>query len=124
MTKLTTYHTLKNSKLITYYTLKGLSLNDAVYLCELDRKGYAITSNRHRLANRVDSPNWREYMAAQHAPWDPEGQGMDWVRSLDEHGHSAADHYRRCHSRDEITVPEHLFKYVAKSASGPREYQE
>ena len=124
MSKLTTYHTLKNDKLITFYTLKGLSLKEAVFLCECERKGYAITSRRHRSANRLDRPDWREYMAAQHAPWDPEGDGMSWVKCLDEHGHSAADFYRRMYSNDEITIPEHLVKYVAKSASGPREYQE
>lgn len=119
-----TYQLLKDDKRVTYYVLKGLSFNDAVYLCVLDDKGYAITSRKYRSANRLDRPDWREHMAKSHAPWDPTGDGMSWVRSLDQHGHSAADFYRRCHGSDEITVPEHLVKYVAKSNTGPREYKE
>lgn len=63
--------------------------------------GYRRTSNRHCLVSRVDRPDWREHMAQKHAPWDPEGQGVAWVKCL---GKGAADHYRRCYSNDTMTV--------------------
>ena len=124
MSKQATYQLLKDDRRVTYWVLKGLTLKDAVYLCEFEDKGYAITSRNYRSANRLDRANWREYMAQQHAPWDPAGQGMEWVQCLEQHGSSATDHYRRCYSQDEIIVPEHLIKYVAKSNTGPREYKE
>lgn len=59
--------------------------------------GYRRTSRKHSMLARIDRPDWREYMAFQHAPWDPAGQGMDWVKAL---GNDAADFYRRCYSED------------------------
>ena len=44
-------------------------------LAQARAAGYCITSRRHRSANRLDRQDWREYMAKQHAPWDPEGDG-------------------------------------------------
>jgi len=122
--KLTSYHALKNGEIVSFYILKGMPLKDAVFLAEVHQKGYAITSRKYRSAGRIDRLDWREYMAKEHAPWDPEGQGMEWVACLDLHGHSAADYYRRCYTRDQIIIPEHLTKYVPKSSPGPREYQE
>lgn len=85
--------------------------------------GYAITSRRSRYATRLDRRDWREHMAMKHAPWDPEGDGMDWVNALDSHGHCAADHYRRCHSNDTIIVPVEWLAKLKNSGQGPREYR-
>lgn len=84
--------------------------------------GYCITSRRSRLATRLDRRDWREYMAKQHAPWDPDGDGMDWVNCLD-NGSGAADHYRRCHSKDDIVVPVEWISKMKNSGQGPREYR-
>lgn len=62
--------------------------------------GFCIVSNRHRIAARVDRPDWREFMAREHAPWDPEGEGMDWVNRID----NPADFYRRVHSKCQIEI--------------------
>lgn len=61
--------------------------------------GYRRTSRRHLGLCRIDRPDWREYMAFQHAPWDPAGDGMEWVKNV-----GAADHYRRCYSEDRIEL--------------------
>jgi hypothetical protein len=67
----------------------------------LVEQGYRVTSRRHRMAARVDRADWREHMARQHSPWDPEGEGMAWVNAL---GNSAPDFYRRVYSKDKITL--------------------
>ena len=94
---------------LSWFILKGLTARQALQLDHLHSKGYVITSNKYGSACRIDRPDWREYMAREHAPWDPEGDGMSWVMCL---GDRAADHYRRCYSRDEVTVPPMLTKYL------------
>lgn len=78
--------------------------------------GYRRTSNRHRMVSRVDRPDWREYMAQQHAPWDAERGTQDgprWVRCL---GEGAADHYRRTHSEDNLEgLPPDVFRRIPGS---------
>lgn len=63
--------------------------------------GYRRTSRAHSMLARIDRPDWREYMAFQHSPWDPAGQGMDWVKAC---GDDAADFYRRCYSEDTLQL--------------------
>ena len=89
-------------------------------LAQARAAGYCITSRRYRLANRLDRKDWRECMAQQHAPWDPKGDGMAWVECLGTH---AADHYRRCYSKDEIVVPEEWCKALGNSITGPQEFR-
>ena len=89
-------------------------------LAQARAAGSCITSRRHRLANRLDRRDWREYMAKRHAPWDPEGDGKAWVECL---GDYAADHYRRCYSKDKITVPEEWVKPLGNSRDGPTEFR-
>ena len=96
-------------------TLKTLTLAQA------RAAGYCITSRYHRLANRLDRKDWREHMAQQHAPWDPEGTGMSWVTCMGDS--NAADHYRRCYSEDKIVVPEEWVKPLGNSGSGPTEFR-
>ena len=91
-------------------------------LVQAKAAGYCITSRRAKYAKRIDRKDWREYMAKEHAPWDPTGQeGMSWVKSM---GDSlAADHYRRCYSNDQITVTEEWFKILKNSNNGPTEFR-
>lgn len=96
---------------------KPLTIHQAV------SAGYVITSRRSRHATRIDRRDWREYMAQKHAPWDPEGDGMDWVKCLDNGGSGAADHYRRCYSEDTIIVPVEWVGKMKNSGAGPREYR-
>lgn len=75
--------------------------------------GYRKTSNNHRLVARIDRPDWYRYMAQEHAPWDPNGEGIDWVFNM---GPAAAgDHYRRCYSRDFKTVPHAVLELIPSS---------
>ena len=76
------------------------------------KAGYAVTSRASCGASRVDRSDWKEYMAKQHSPWDATGGGMDWVNWL---GNRAADHYRRCYSKDNISFPNTWMKYMPKS---------
>jgi len=87
-----------------------------LYLADAVTRGYCVISRKHRTAARVDRADWREYMAQQHAPWDPEGDGRAWVDGLDQGGHTAADGYRRVYSQDRITVPEEWLKSMPKSS--------
>lgn len=83
-------------------------------LAQLILAGYCITSRASNGASRIDRPNWQEYMAKQHSPWDWEGDGMEWVNCL---GDRAADQYRRVYSRDHITVPDGYMSAMTKSSS-------
>lgn len=76
--------------------------------------GYCITSTRHRQASRIDRPDWREYMAKQHSPWDWEGDGMDWVNCL---GNAAGDQYRRVYSNDHIQISSDFVNIFPKSSN-------
>lgn len=76
-------------------------------------EGYRVTSNKHRMISRIDRFDWVEIMANDHAPWDPEGQGMKWVHSMGPL--AAADHYRRVYSRDTLTVSAAIVKAMPNS---------
>lgn len=88
---------------------QGPSMTEAERLV---RSGYRQTSSRFRLASRIDRPDWKEHMASKHAPWCAE-EGMRWVELL---GASAADHYRRVYSRDQIEVTEFDLKRMREWA--------
>jgi hypothetical protein len=75
--------------------------------------GYRKTSNNHRLIARIDRPDWYRHMAQQHSPWDPNGQGIDWVFKMG--SASAGDHYRRCYSRDFKTVSHMVLALIPSS---------
>lgn len=77
----------------------------------LKAKGYRYTSRKHKIAARIDRPDWREYMAERAAPWDAQGEGKRWVDGL---GDRAADYYRRVYSKDKIETPI-LFKGIPNS---------
>lgn len=79
--------------------------------------GYCVVSRKHKTVSRIDRPDWREYMAAKHAPWDPMGEGMAWARTS-----GSADHYRRLYSKDTKIVTD-LGAYPS-SGEGPTEYME
>jgi len=84
--------------------LQALSVRDLIEM------GYRRTSNRHGLISRIDREDWREEMARKHSPWSFE-EGMNWVKALSFTPGGAEDHYRRCYSRDCITVtPEKAMK--------------
>lgn len=88
-------------------TCCGLTLQQAL-AC-----GYCITSRRHRIATRLNRSDWREVMAKSHV------NGMAWVMAL---GTQAADHYRRCHSRHNLTVPASWLPMMPNSIDGPTEF--
>lgn len=64
--------------------------------------GYRVVSRKYGMISRIDRDDWQEYMAEKHAPWDPQGQGMRWIKALGPH--HAADHYRRCYSKDTLEI--------------------
>lgn len=79
--------------------------------------GYTRISRRHGIIARVDRPDWREYMAYKHAPWDPLGQGMQWVLGMEDR--AAADYYCGVHSKDRIEgVPLHVSDQLNKTVDG------
>lgn len=77
---------------------------------ELIAKGYRRISIKGRLVSRIDRPDWRQYMAAQHSPWDPKGEGMRWACSP-----GMEDHYRRCYSKDTLTVAANIISLIPTS---------
>lgn len=82
--------------------------------------GYRRVSNSYCHLARLDRPDWREYMAYQQAPWDPAGEGMDWVRRR-----GMADHYRRCYSPSVIALAdEAIYRMFPASGWSEDEYVE
>jgi len=84
--------------------------------------GYCRTSNKYGLVSRLDRPDWKEYMAAQHAPRNPEGAGMDWVKLLGPS--AAADQYRRCYSQDTLELGRSAGLKFPPSSGGISVYKE
>jgi hypothetical protein len=78
----------------------------------LAAQGYAIISRRHCMAARIEYANWCYVVAKHHCSWD-ESKGMRWVEMVGDK--MAADHYRRCISKDRITVSEKVRKLMPKS---------
>ena len=58
--------------------------------------GYRIISRKFRIAARIDREDWEEYSKRSDYPVE-------------------ADWYRRCVSRDQITVPESYVKVIGSS---------
>lgn len=88
-------------------------------ITELKARGYAIVSRRHRHAARIDRPDWKEHMAALHVHGWPNQEealqrGRAWVNAL---GPYAADFYRRCISKDVITVAQSYISWLPNSGS-------
>lgn len=69
---------------------------------ELTAAGYRVVSRKYKSLSRIDREDWQQVLAKHHCPWDPEGVGMTWVKSIG--AGNAEDYYRRCLSKDEITV--------------------
>ncbi len=82
--------------------------------------GYRRTSCAHGLISRIDKADWYRYMAHQHTPWDPNGEGIDWVFSMG--NASAEDHYRRCYSKDTRTVSLMISKLIPSSGGAVTGY--
>ena len=77
--------------------------------------GYCITSRKHREATRIDRADWKEHMASK------QPDGIAWVDSMISI-RCAADHYRRCYSKDTIVVPAAWIKKLPNSGDGPHEF--
>lgn len=82
---------------------------------ELIAQGYRRVSRKFGMLSRIDRPDWMEYMAAQHSPWNPE-EGMAWAKLLLKTGH-AEDQYRRVYSKDQIEISPRLALQVPCSSS-------
>ncbi len=65
---------------------------------ELVARGYRRISNAHKILSRIDRPDWKEAMAATHL------SGMAWVEALSKQPGQAEDYYRRCISKDWVTI--------------------
>ena len=59
-------------------------------------QGYAVTSRRYCTVSRIDREDWREWCERKHAPVD-------------------ADFYRRCVSKDKLTVSEEVRRLMPNS---------
>jgi hypothetical protein len=73
-------------------------------------QGYRRVSNKFCMLSRIDRSDWREHLAELHAPWDPLGQGKEWAALP-----FAEDWYRRCVSKDVITVSSSVSRLVDTS---------
>jgi len=82
--------------------------------------GYRRVSNTHLMLSRIDRADWYRHMAQKHAPWDPNGQGIDWVWSMG--SACAEDHYRRVYSKDTITRPKNVFELIPSSGGSVTGY--
>jgi hypothetical protein len=63
------------------------------------KRGYCITSRAHRIASRIDRRDWRDHSLVKDANW-----------------------YRRCVSKDHITIPHGWLKSMPNSDAGPKDY--
>lgn len=89
-------------------------------VAQLIAAGYCRVSNKYLHLSRIDRPDWREYLAEQHAPRDPDGQGMRWSLSS-----GMGNFYRRGESKDVIVLPENqrgIFNLFPSSDGGPDHY--
>lgn len=67
-------------------------------LAQLKALGYCRTSWTGRIVARIDRPDWYDVMGLGHL-----------------HGTVAEDHYRRCYSKDVLTVSKHLIAQMPPS---------
>lgn len=75
-----------------------------ITLEELKRKGYCVTSRKHRCVSRIDRKDWKEILAEKNLPAD-------------------ADLYRRCYSKDNLVVSNAMLAKLKNSAHGYQEYR-
>lgn len=70
-------------------------------------KGYRVTSNRHCIISRIDREDWVHHLK--------ECTGIDTVDDtiLEEHW---CDYYRRCISKDNLTVDQHVCRLIPNSS--------
>lgn len=88
----------------------------------LIKQGFRRVSNSGLIVSRIDRHDWREYMARQHSPWDPSGDGMKWVFVLSRQAGSAEDHYRRCYSRCKLVLTKDIYDKIPSSNGDPVGY--
>lgn len=69
---------------------------------ELISLGYRVVSRKHKTLSRIDRADWKQVLAKHQCPWDPDGEGMEWVLNIGER--NAEDYYRRCISKDTIEI--------------------
>ena len=100
---------IKNKKKLTEFFRKEKLIKEAALL---RKQGYLRTSNKYCSLSRIDREDWNIHMAISHSPWSLDC-GLRWVEVL---GNDAEDHYRRCYSKDKITVSEELSKLVGSSS--------
>lgn len=82
---------------------------------DLAASGYARISNRYTMVARIDRPDWKDVMASAHT------RGHAWVASMGDR--DAADHYRRCFSKDKIEgLPRSAYSKLPASSEGPRAF--
>ncbi|HIF0636040.1 TPA: hypothetical protein ACXYQ5_005014 [Klebsiella pneumoniae] len=74
--------------------------------------GYCRVSNQHMMISRIDRPDWREVLAVHFCPHDPE-EGMDRTYS-----DGAADYYRRCLSKDKLTLKDKALYQMFPGSGG------
>jgi len=83
----------------------------------LKSKGYRYISRKHKIAARIDRPDWKEHMAKMAMPWD-EDAGLIWVELF---GRMAPDYYRRVYSKDRV-VTQTLFRGIPNSTGDTTGY--
>lgn len=76
------------------------------------KEGYCVTSRKFGIVSRIDRPDWKEYMAKQQRPWSLK-EGLEWVEALGEQ--DAEDFYRRCYSKDKLTIGKRKASFYPKS---------
>lgn len=64
----------------------------------LKRQGYCVTSRRYRIASRIDREDWQSV-------------------------HASADFYRRCCSKDQLTVSSTILKQLKTSQCGYNKFR-
>ncbi len=81
-------------------------------------RGYARISSRYRIIARIDRPDWLAIVVRLiGAAWTDRGRGMRRTNQED------ADYYRRCVSRDRLTVGRAVFKQIPASMDAPYTYR-
>lgn len=81
-------------------------------------QGYRRTSNKYGMVSRIDRADWVQVLARElqrapadfYVPGEPEPSGM-WC-----------DYYRRCLSRDTLTLPQEVARQVPTSSYDPIGY--
>jgi hypothetical protein len=76
----------------------------------LSRMGYRRISNKFGMVARIDRPDWLEVMRKKHPNWENAEVSM------------IADYYRRCVSKDVLTLPLEVSRWVPSSNHDPIGY--